>query len=141
MAGRTRSLRSDSEESAVVGTTIAETKVWGQLSLVSWRPAPEVTVVRVAGEVDLLTAQELQDTLDQLLDRPPLVMVIDLSAVTFFGANGLTVLVAAHDMAQQSATALRLVCGTRAVTRLLALVGLDHRFPTYPNLDAALPGG
>jgi hypothetical protein len=66
----------------------------------------------------------------------------------FFGAAGLKVQAAAHEAAQQRATALRLVCGTRAVTRPLAVVGLDHNFETYHDLETrctqvtglALPG-
>jgi anti-anti-sigma regulatory factor len=59
----------------------------------------------------------------------------------FFGAAGLKMLAAAHEAAQQRATALRLVCGTRAVTRPLAVVGLDHNFETYHDLETALPAG
>jgi anti-sigma B factor antagonist len=125
----------------VVITTIAETKVLGHLTLVSWRPAANVAVLRLSGEVDLLTAQAFQDAVDQVLGRPPLILIIDLSAVTFFGANGLTVLVASREVAQQKATALRLVCGTRVVSRPLALVGLDHSFETFNDLDTALPAG
>jgi anti-anti-sigma factor len=101
----------------------------------SWRAAAEVAVVRVAGEVDLLTVQVFRETVDQVLDQPPLVLVIDLSAVTFFGAGGLTVLVVARELVQQRGAALRLVCGARAVTRPLALVGLDHSFETYNDLE------
>jgi anti-anti-sigma factor len=97
-----------------------------------------VVLLRVAGEVDLLTMQLFWDTVDQVLDRPPLVLVIDLSAVTFVGAGGLTVLVVARELVQQRATALRLVCGTRAVTRPLALVGLDQTFETFNDLETAL---
>jgi anti-anti-sigma factor len=122
----------------VVSTTIAETKVLGNLTVVSWRAAAEVAVLYVVGEVDLLTVQVFRDTVDQVLDRPPLVLVIDLSAVTFFGASGLTVLVVARELAQQRGAALRLVCGTRAVTRPLALVGLDHSFETYHDLETGL---
>jgi anti-sigma B factor antagonist len=130
----------------VVTTTIPEAGRTGlpmlrHLTIVTWQPAPDVAVVRVAGEVDLLTAQAFQDIVHQQLDRPLLVLVIDLSPVTFFGASGLTVLVAAHELAVQSATALRLVCGTRTVTRLLAMVGRDETFETYTNLDTALTTG
>jgi anti-sigma B factor antagonist len=98
----------------------------GPLTIVTWQPAPDVAVMRVAGEVDLFTAPSFQDTVHQQLGRPLLVLVIDLSPVTFFGASGLTVLVAAHELAEQRAIALRLVCETRTVTRLLAMVGLDE---------------
>jgi anti-sigma B factor antagonist len=130
----------------VVTTTIPEAgriglPMLGPLTIVTWQPAPDVAVMRVAGEVDLFTAPSFQDTVHQQLGRPLLVLVIDLSPVTFFGASGLTVLVAAHELAEQRAIALRLVCETRTVTRLLAMVGLDETFETYTSLGTALTTG
>jgi anti-anti-sigma regulatory factor len=51
------------------------------------------------------------------------------------------VLVATHELTRQNATAPRLICGTHAVTRLLAVVGLENMFETHTNLDAAPASG
>lgn len=95
------------------------------------------TVLHVAGEVDTLTAPLLTEQLEQRLSSGSL-LVLDLSAVTFLGSAGLAALVAAKDQAQQQGRGLRLVCGSRIVTRALEATGLLSLFDVAGGVPEAL---
>ncbi|NMI02062.1 STAS domain-containing protein [Pseudonocardia acidicola] len=101
----------------------------------------DALVVHVLGEIDTLTAPVLRARLDEHLPTVPLV-VLDLSAVTFLGSAGLAVLVAAKDDAEQRGHRLRLVCGSRIVTRALEATGLLTLFDVAEGVPEALrPAG
>ncbi|WP_214366612.1 STAS domain-containing protein [Pseudonocardia sp. H11422] len=102
---------------------------------------PGALVVHVRGEIDTVTAPVLHTQLDGHLPTVPLV-VLDLSAVTFLGSAGLAVLVAAKDDAEQRGHRLRLVCGSRIVTRALEATGLLALFDVAAGVPEALcPAG
>jgi anti-anti-sigma factor len=83
------------------------------------RVAAGVTLVRVRGEVDLLTAPLLRAELDHQVDLMPSVLIIDLTRVVFFGASGVEVLIEVCQRARRTETLLRLVANTRAVARMV----------------------
>jgi anti-sigma B factor antagonist len=97
----------------------------------------EATVVHVVGEIDTLTAPVLRAQLDEHLPAVPL-LVLDLSDVTFLGSAGLAVLVAAKDAADARGHRLRLVCGSRIVTRALEATGLLSLFDVADDVPEAL---
>lgn len=94
-------------------------------------------VVHVVGEVDTLTAPLLRAQLDEQIAAASLV-VLDLSDVSFLGSAGLAVLVAAKDDAERREHRLRLVCGSRIVTRALQATGLLGLFDTADGVTEAL---
>ncbi|GAA2852833.1 hypothetical protein GCM10010472_07540 [Pseudonocardia halophobica] len=94
-------------------------------------------VAHVRGEIDTLTAPLLRTELDARLPEAPLV-VLDLSGVTFLGSAGLAVLVAAKDAVERRGHTLRLVCGSRIVTRALEATGLLALFDVADGVSDAL---
>jgi anti-sigma B factor antagonist len=104
------------------------------------RVAPGVTLVRVRGEVDLLTAPSLRAELDHQVDLMPSVLIIDLTRVAFFGVSGVEVLIEIYQRARQTEILLRLVANTRAVARMVKILRLDRFFPIYQELADALTG-
>jgi anti-sigma B factor antagonist len=94
-------------------------------------------VVHVVGEIDTLTAPLLRDQLAEQIAGSPL-LVLDLSDVTFLGSAGLAVLVAGKDDADRRGHRLRLVCGSRIVTRALQATGLLGLFDTADDVPQAL---
>lgn len=97
---------------------------------------PDARVVRVRGEVDTLTAPLLRDQLDA--QAASALLVLDLSAVSFLGSAGLAALVAAKDTAGRRGHRLRLVCGSRTVTRALQATGLLTLFDIAEDVPEAL---
>jgi len=96
------------------------------------------TVVNVRGDVDLLTAPRLHETVIVLLWSEPPVIVIDLLATTFFGVSGLAALADAHHLTGHR-TQLRLAAAGQ-LSRQLRLSEVDHQIPVYPTRAEALAG-
>jgi len=99
--------------------------VWPQFAIVRLPEDPDC--LAVLGEIDICTAPQLRGSLRSAVraaGRGTLVMV-DLSAVSFIDARGLTTLVEAE--AYASVRGIRLVfAGVPAgVTRLLTIIGLS----------------
>lgn len=99
---------------------------------------PGVSVLSVVGEVDLLTAPMLRDAVAQALEASPAHLVVDLSAVSFMGALGLTVLAEAQRGAEEQRVALDAVVRTRAVRRVLELSGLHAMLRCHDSVEAAV---
>lgn len=92
-------------------------------------PVPGVAVVRLAGELDLLTAPLLRDQLHAQL-RLRSHVVVDLEDVTFIGSHGLAVLVDVHNAARAAGIELFLTaCAAPVVARVLTVAGLVEVLP------------
>lgn len=99
---------------------------------------PHARVVTVGGEIDALTAPELGALLTAQLAAASLV-VVDLERVRFLGSAGLSVLLAANELATRENRYLWLVFPRRGMTnRALEETGLDERFNVAETVTAAL---
>lgn len=98
----------------------------------------DTVVVRVSGEVDMLTTPMLSACLIEQLQTNPGMLVLDLRGVGFLGSSGLAALVTARDEAGTRGVTLRLVSADHAVLRPLTATGLTDLFEIYPDLETAL---
>jgi anti-sigma B factor antagonist len=103
------------------------------------RPADDTAVVRVDGEIDMVTAPALESQVVALLGERPRVLVIDLTGVRFFSSAGLAVLALAHRESYEG-TELRIVADDVAVLRPMELTGLTEDLTIRASLKAALDG-
>jgi anti-sigma B factor antagonist len=87
--------------------------------------APPHASVRVTGELDMVTAPDLERTLNRLCSAGYRDVDLDVSGLTFVGAAGLTVFVRCDERLRAVAGLLRLIAPTRRCRRLLAITGLD----------------
>jgi anti-anti-sigma factor len=94
-------------------------------------------VLRVAGELDLLTTPTLATACTEALRTRPPVLVLDLTAVTFLASVGMSAIVAAHEAGGEH-TRVRVVGGSRDTLRPIRVTGLDSLLSVYPQLSAAL---
>jgi len=98
-------------------------------------------VVRIGGEIDMLTAPRLRDALAPVVAVSGGDVVLDLDRVTFLGSNGLGVLVELAQQAEAAGTKFRLVCANRTVSRPLTLTGLDQVLDFYESAADLPPAG
>lgn len=91
--------------------------------------APSPTLVRLSGDIDILTTARLRQRLIDTLATSTDLLVLDLSLVTFCGAGGLGVLVGVQGRAQALGITLALTGVPLRMSRLLHVTGLGHRFP------------
>ncbi len=103
------------------------------------RPRAGAVVLAVDGEVDTLTAPPMEQAMGKLLaDTDDVVLVVDLTNVTFLASSGLAVLIRAAHRATARDLRLRLVVPGRAVRRPLEVTGSDQLFAVYQDVQAAL---
>lgn len=100
--------------------------------------AGSAAVLTVSGEVDAVSAPQLQSGIEEALERTPAVLVVDLSGVSFFGSAGLSVLLLALEkLAKEN---LRVVASPQ-VRRPIEVTGLDGMLEVFETLPAALRSG
>jgi anti-sigma B factor antagonist len=96
------------------------------------------TVVQVAGEIDVYTAPQLRELLDQQIDAGRYQLVVDLSGVSFMDSTGLGVLVGRLKQIRLHDGSMQLVCAQDRVLKVFVITGLDKVFAIYPTVGEAL---
>lgn len=98
----------------------------------------DVSIVVVEGEVDVQTAAQLRQTLDQEIAEGHVRLVVNLDEVTFLDSTGLGVLVGRLKLVRNASGWLRIVCSSDRILRVFRITGLDKVFGIHPSLDEAL---
>ena len=98
----------------------------------------DVTIVSVAGEVDVYTAAQLRAALDEEVAQGHVQLVVNLDDVTFLDSTGLGVLVGRLKLVRNQSGWLRLVCSNERILRVFRITGLDKVFGIHASLDEAL---
>ena len=93
-------------------------------------------VVSIAGDLDMVTADQMEQAVESALAQEPTVLIFDLTAVTFFSSPGLVALAGARQRAVPAS--LMAVVAKRLVTRPMELTGLDHLVPVFGTVADAL---
>jgi anti-sigma B factor antagonist len=95
-------------------------------------------VISCSGDIDMLTAPELQRRIAGALANSPTTLVIDLTKVDFLASHGMSVLVDTH-YGVPAGTGFVVVADGPATSRPLTLCGLTRLFPVVATLQEALP--
>jgi anti-anti-sigma factor len=98
--------------------------------IVEASPAGNVQVLRVHGELDLLTAPELTAAMHSLDGQG---VVVDLSNCSFIDSGGLHVL-----LNKATTRPTKIVCPPGNVRRVLEIVDAKQAAPIYDSLEQAL---
>ena len=107
-----------------------------------------IRLLEVHGELDLSTATQLEEPLEEAAGSPQASVVIDLAGCTFIDSTGIAMIVRAWQRVDGSAGnggegSLVLCCQNEQVRRVLEVTGLEHSlrvFPTREDAVAALRG-
>lgn len=100
----------------------------------------ETVVLNVVGEIDLVTAPVLEESITTVLERRPEMLVVDLSEVGFLASVGMSVLIGCNERAGD-ATRFRLVAAGAATFRPMELTGVADVISIFPTRDQALTEG
>ena len=101
------------------------------------RRIDSVSVLSVAGVVDMLTAPELEKAIAEAAKTSPAAVVVDMTAVEFLASAGMGVLIAAQDDLAPD-TRFAVVADGPATSRPLKLIGVTDVVDLYATLDEAL---
>jgi anti-sigma B factor antagonist len=96
-----------------------------------------VAVVSATGVVDMLTAPQLEQSINESLGKNPAALIVNLIDVEFLASAGMGVIVAAHDRATPE-IGFGVVAEGPVTSRPLKLVGIADIVSLYPTLDEAL---
>ncbi|MGW5860802.1 STAS domain-containing protein [Streptomyces sp. NPDC055239] len=100
-------------------------------------PLDDVTVLTLAGEIDLDTSVHVRQALEAV-GAPGTRVVIDLRRVTFIDSSGINVFIAGHRALAEAGGRLRLAAPSESVARTLEIVGIDTLIDICPTLGEAL---
>ncbi|HET9382949.1 MAG TPA: STAS domain-containing protein [Streptomyces sp.] len=107
----------------------------------------EWAVLRVSGELDLVTSPVLRQGVHDAVADGRHSLVLDLSEVWFCDSSGVGVLVATRRLLRSCRGSLRLVLPARGaadgshVNRVMGALGVRRLFDVYPDADAAVASG
>jgi anti-anti-sigma factor len=92
-------------------------------------------VIAVAGDLDVLSADLLQQAIGRAVTGGRADLVVDAAALSFCDSRGLWTLIAAHRQMTAQGGSLRLARVHGALDHLLKLTGLAALFPSDGELD------
>ncbi len=101
---------------------------FGELDLISARDG-DVHTLRLSGELDIATADRVEQELRTVEATDAGQIVLDLSGLTFMDSTGVRLVLSAHARAQADSNRLSLVRGSPAVQRVFELSGVDGTLP------------
>ena len=81
-------------------------------------------MLKLFGELDVVSAPKLKRTLDEVLEQPHARVMLDLNGLRFVDSAGVSVLIRAKQRAQANGRTLVLRRPTEQLERVFALVGL-----------------
>jgi anti-sigma B factor antagonist len=110
-----------------------------QLELTRQADADGYPVIRVAGELDIATAEKAYSYISDIIDDGPAPVTVDLSGLTFCDASGLGVLARIARHAKQAGRQLKLSSARPSLLKLMRLTGLDMSFPELRPAARAYP--
>ncbi|KOX03535.1 metal ABC transporter ATPase [Streptomyces sp. NRRL B-3648] len=103
----------------------------------------EWAVLRVSGELDLMTSPVLRQRVHDVVAEGHHSLVVDLSDVFFCDSSGVGVLIAARRLIRSCQGRLRLILPDRGavdgshVNRVLGALGVRRLFDVRPDVEAA----
>jgi anti-sigma B factor antagonist len=97
-----------------------------------------VAVIKLPAEVDVSNADQIRRDLTAVVAQGASLVIADMSSTTFCDSAGVTALVRAVRKANASGAGLRVASSALAVTRVLAITGVDRLIEIYPGVAAAM---
>jgi anti-sigma B factor antagonist len=97
-------------------------------------------MIVVSGELDIASAPELEQALDQIRPDVTKLVIVDLRELEFMDSTGLSIIVRAHQRLSEDGCELTLIKGPPQVQRLLDLTGVADRVRLGSEPDELLNG-
>jgi anti-anti-sigma factor len=100
-------------------------------------------VLEIHGELDLSTATQLEEPLEEAVQAENAAVVIDLADCQFIDSTGIALIVRAWQRVDAAAGnggkgGLVLCCPNEQVRRVLEVTGLEHSLRVFPTRDEAV---
>ena len=98
----------------------------------------ESKVLDVSGEIDVYTAPQFKEAVNQLINAGQVDLVINMANVTYMDSSGFGTLLSATKRLRPEGGSVNLVACNSAIDRMLRITRLNTVFGTYQTIDEAL---
>jgi anti-sigma B factor antagonist len=95
-------------------------------------------VLNVTGEIDVYTAPQFKEAVNDILADGEKHLVIDMAGVTYMDSSGFGTLLSATKRLRPQGGTVNLVKVSPAIDRILRITRLNTIFGTYDNVDEAI---
>ena len=95
-------------------------------------------ILELAGELDMASAEALQQAIDGEQLSTAKIVVLDLQGLQFIDSTGLRVILAALERCRGRGQAFAVTPGSQQVRRLLSVTGVADHLPTIAAADGVL---
>jgi anti-sigma B factor antagonist len=97
-----------------------------------------LTLIEVAGDVDVFSAPLLRARLTDLIHKNTYHLLIDMAQVPFLDSSGLSVLVEAIRLVQPHGGSVNLAAAREGIQRILRISGVDSKLGIYASADQGI---
>ena len=104
------------------------------------KPHSRSNVVPLKGEIDLHVSPAVTAALNDMIDKKPERLVVDLSEVSYIDSAGLAALIQAMQKVEGYGGKFMLAGLQETVRSIFEISRLDQVFQIFPDADAALVG-
>ncbi|MET7853483.1 STAS domain-containing protein [Streptomyces avermitilis] len=104
---------------------------------ITTRDAATGPILEITGDLDHETSPDLRQAIDRLILARGQLLVLDLAGLQFCDSSGITLLLAARNLAIEAGADTVLAAVPANTARVMGIVGLDQVFAFYPDTQAA----
>lgn len=108
-----------------------------KIALSNTGPTKEISLVRVDGVVDTMTAGELERVISSLTARGRYRLILDLAGVDYISSAGWGIFVSHLREIREHAGDIKLACMTPEVQEIYELLEFDGLLPSFEALESA----
>ncbi|MEU1725762.1 STAS domain-containing protein [Actinomadura sp. ATCC 39365] len=108
------------------------------LTIASRPHSARIRILAVAGDLDHHTSPRLHEALDELGLAPGDGLVIEMSGLRFCDSTGISVLVSAHQRAQDAGAGLALAGLSPDIEHAFKIMGLTRLLSFHDDVDKAV---
>jgi anti-anti-sigma factor len=97
------------------------------------------SVIALTGELDLAAVPQLEASASQALADDPVLLILDLSRLSFIDSSGMRSVLAVREQAENAGVGFGMVPGRANVQKLFAIAGILNGLPWVSERDAPGP--
>lgn len=95
-------------------------------------------VLNVAGEIDVYTAPQFKEAINQIINAGQKDLVVNMGQVTYMDSSGFGTLLSATKRLRPEGGSVNLVACNSAIDRMLRITRLNTVFGTYQTVEEAI---
>ncbi|MEN6371926.1 MAG: STAS domain-containing protein [Armatimonadota bacterium] len=102
------------------------------------REIEEYKVLDVTGEIDVYTAPQFKEAVNQIINSGQKDLIVDMGHVTYMDSSGFGTLLSATKRLRPEGGTVNLVACNSAIDRMLRITRLNTVFGTFKTINEAL---